>query len=132
MDPATPLEETLSTLNDLVREELIRYTGASNFKGWQLQKAIDVSKQNGWELFISLQPQYNLLSRATEWELIDVCVNEGLGVMPWSPLRGGWLSGKFTRDMNKPPADTRIAQAEENGWGESWKQIQQREYVASS
>ncbi|MFC0470023.1 aldo/keto reductase [Halalkalibacter kiskunsagensis] len=119
-DQATPLEETLSTLNDLVREGLVRYIGASNFKGWQLQKAIDVSKQHGWESFVSLQPQYNLLSRATEWELIDVCVNEELGVMPWSPLRGGWLSGKFTRDMNKPPADTRIAQAEEHGWGESW------------
>jgi aryl-alcohol dehydrogenase-like predicted oxidoreductase len=119
-DPVTPLEETLSALNDLVREGLVRYIGASNFKGWQLQKAIDVSKQNGWESFVSLQPQYNLLSRATEWELIDVCVNEGLGVMPWSPLRGGWLSGKFKRDMSTPPANTRIAQAEENGWGESW------------
>ncbi|MGM0875347.1 MAG: hypothetical protein ACQEWV_11210 [Bacillota bacterium] len=60
-----------------------------------------------------------MLARATKWELIDVCMNEGLGVLPWSPLRGG-LSGKFTRDMNKSPADTRIAQAEQQGWGESW------------
>ncbi|ULT59497.1 aldo/keto reductase [Neobacillus drentensis] len=119
-DPRTPLEESLSTLNDLVREGLVRYIGASNFKGWQLQKAIDLSRRNGWEAFVSLQPQYNLLCRATEWELLDVCINEGLGVMPWSPLRGGWLSGKYTRDMVKPPENTRVALAEKEGWGESW------------
>lgn len=120
-DPRTPLEETLSTLNDLVREGLVRYIGASNFKGWQLQKAIDISRQNSWESFICLQPQYNLLCRATEWELMDVCINEGLGVIPWSPLRGGWLSGKYTRDMLTPPDNTRVAIAEKEGWGESWK-----------
>jgi aryl-alcohol dehydrogenase-like predicted oxidoreductase len=120
-DPRTPLEETLSTLNDLVREGLVRYIGASNFKGWQLQKAIDLSRQNGWESFVCLQPQYNLLCRATEYELMDVCVNEGLGVIPWSPLRGGWLSGKYTKDMVNPPENTRVAIAEINGWGESWK-----------
>jgi len=119
-DPRTPLEETLSTLNDLVREGLVRYIGASNFKGWQLQKAIDLSRRNGWEPFVSLQPQYNLLCRATEYELIDVCVEEGLGVLPWSPLRGGWLSGKFTRGMERPPEDSRVAIAEQHGWGESW------------
>ncbi|MBM7572327.1 aldo/keto reductase [Aquibacillus albus] len=119
-DPRTPLEETLSTLNDLVREGLVRYIGASNFKGWQLQKAIDLSRSKGWEPFVCLQPQYNLLSRATEFELIEVCINEGLGVIPWSPLRGGWLSGKFTRDMVKPPENTRIAVAEEKGYSETW------------
>lgn len=119
-DPRTPLEETLSALNDLVREGLVRYIGASNFKGWQLQKAIDLSKQHGFEAFVCLQPQYNLLCRATEYELIDVCENEGIGVIPWSPLRGGWLSGKFTRDMAAPPSNTRIATAEKEGWGESW------------
>jgi aryl-alcohol dehydrogenase-like predicted oxidoreductase len=119
-DPRTPLEETLSTLNDLVREGLVRYIGASNFKGWQLQKAIDLSRRNGWEAFVCLQPQYNLLCRATEWELLDVCINEGLGVIPWSPLRGGWLSGKYTKDMVTPPENTRVALAEKEGWGESW------------
>ncbi|PFN96370.1 aldo/keto reductase [Bacillus sp. AFS076308] len=119
-DPRTPLEETLSTLNDLVREGLVRYIGASNFKGWQLQKAIDISRRNGWEAFVCLQPQYNLLCRATEWELLDVCINEGLGVIPWSPLRGGWLSGKYTKDMVTPPENTRVALAEKEGWGESW------------
>ncbi|UOF89069.1 aldo/keto reductase [Fodinisporobacter ferrooxydans] len=119
-DPATPLEETLSTLNDLVRRGLVRYIGASNFKGWQLQKAIDLSKKMGWEAFTCLQPQYNLLCRATEYELISVCLNEGLGVIPWSPLRGGWLSGKFHRNMTEPPQVSRVREAEEKGWSESW------------
>ncbi len=119
-DPLTPLEETLSTLNDLVRRGLVRYIGVSNFRGWQLQKAIDLCRHNGWEPFTCLQPQYNLLCRATEWELIPVCLNEGLGVIPWSPLRGGWLSGKFRRGMTEPPKDSRIAVAEEKGWGEAW------------
>jgi aryl-alcohol dehydrogenase-like predicted oxidoreductase len=119
-DPMTPLEETLGTLNDLVRRGYIRYIGASNYRGWQLQKAIDLCKRNGWESFSCLQPQYNLLTRATEFELIPVCVNEGLGVIPWSPLRGGWLSGKFQRDLSAPPEGTRVAEAEKKGWGESW------------
>lgn len=119
-DPKTPLEETLSTLNELVRQGVVRYIGASNFRGWQLQKAVDTSKRNGWEPFTCLQPQYNLLCRATEYEIIPVCVEEGLGVIPWSPLRGGWLSGKFRRGMTEPPKDSRIAIAEEKGWSESW------------
>jgi aryl-alcohol dehydrogenase-like predicted oxidoreductase len=119
-DPKTPLEETLGTLNDLVRKGLVRYIGASNFRGWQLQKAVDVSKYHGWEPFVSIQPQYNLLCRATEYEVIPVCLQEGLGIMPWSPLRGGWLSGKFHRGMIEPPQDTRVAKAEKQGWSESW------------
>ncbi|HEY8529541.1 MAG TPA: aldo/keto reductase [Paenibacillaceae bacterium] len=120
-DPKTPLEETLSTLNDLVRAGYVRYIGASNFRGWQLQKALDLSRLHGWEAFVSLQPQYNLLSRAVEYELIPVCLNEGLGVLPWSPLRGGWLSGKFRRGMTAPPEGTRVALAAEKGWSETWE-----------
>ncbi len=119
-DAVTPLVETLSTLDGLVRSGKVRYVGASNFSGWQLQKAIDLSLAHGWELFRCLQPLYNLLDRDVEWELIPVCQNEGLGVIPWSPLRGGWLSGKFHRGMTAPPADTRIKQATEQGWSESW------------
>jgi aryl-alcohol dehydrogenase-like predicted oxidoreductase len=119
-DHATPLEETLSTLNSLVQSGKVRYIGASNYAGWQLQKAIDLSRRMGWEPFVCLQPQYNLLCRSTEWELIPVCQNEGLGVIPWSPLRGGWLSGKYRRGMTEPPAGTRVAIAEEQGWSESW------------
>lgn len=119
-DPHTPLEETLSALDDLVRRGWVRYLGASNFTGWQLQKALELSKQHGWEPFRSLQPQYNLLCRSTEWELMPVVLNEGLGVIPWSPLRGGWLSGKFHRGMDAPLAGSRIERAEKEGWGESW------------
>jgi aryl-alcohol dehydrogenase-like predicted oxidoreductase len=119
-DPGTPLEETLSCLNDLVRQGLVRYIGASNFSGWQLQHAIDLSRARGWEPFTCLQPQYNLLCRSTEWELVPIALNEGLGVIPWSPLRGGWLSGKFTRGMAQPPPGSRIEKAEKEGWSESW------------
>ncbi|MBE7469934.1 MAG: aldo/keto reductase [Anaerolineae bacterium] len=119
-DGATPLTETLSTLNDLVRSGKVRYLGASNYSGWQLQKAIDLSRGMGWEAFTCLQPLYNLLDRSLEWELLPVCQNEGLGIIPWSPLRGGWLSGKFRRGMSAPPEGTRVKIAEEQGWSESW------------
>ena len=121
-DWATPLEETLSTLNDLVRSGKVRYIGASNVTGWQLQKAIDTSRHMGWEAFTCLQPLYNLLDREAEWELIPVCLNEGAGVIPWSPLRGGWLSGKYRRGMAAPPAGTRIDDASKYGWSERWEQ----------
>ncbi len=119
-DSVTPLEETLSTLDSLVKSGKVRYIGASNYSGWQLQKAIDLSRQMGWEPFTCLQPLYNLLDRSTEWELLPVCQNEGLGVIPWSPLRGGWLSGKFRRGMSAPPEGSRVEIAEEQGWSESW------------
>jgi aryl-alcohol dehydrogenase-like predicted oxidoreductase len=119
-DSGTPLEETLSTLDGLVRSGLVRYIGASNFTGWQLQKAIDLSRAMGLESFTCLQPQYNLLCRSTEWELIPVCQTEGVGVIPWSPLRGGWLSGKFRRGMSAPVPGSRIERAESAGWSEKW------------
>jgi len=119
-DPGTPLEETLSTLNTLVESGKVRYIGASNYTGWQLQKAIDTSKQMGLEVFSCLQPLYNLLDRSTEWELIPVCQNEGLGIIPWSPLRGGWLSGKYRRGMSAPPKGSRVEEAEKHGWSEAW------------
>lgn len=116
----TPLEETLSTLDGLVRSGAVRYIGVSNFSGWQLQKAIDMSRSMGWEPFVCLQPLYNLLDRELEWELLPVCQNEGLGVIPWSPLRGGWLSGKYRREMSAPPAGTRVEEASQKGWSENW------------
>lgn len=119
-DARTPLEETLATLNTLVERGLVRYVGASNFTGWQLQKAIDLSRLHGWEAFSCLQPQYNLLCRSTEWDLLPVCQNEGLGVISWSPLRGGWLSGKYRRGMQRPPEGSRVEKAEQEGWGENW------------
>ncbi len=119
-DPGTPLEEMLSTLNSLVQSGKVRYIGASNVTGWQLQKAIDISRQMGWEPFSCLQPLYNLLDRSIEWELLPICQNEGVGVIPWSPLRGGWLSGKYRRGMTAPPEGSRVETAEKRGWSEAW------------
>jgi aryl-alcohol dehydrogenase-like predicted oxidoreductase len=114
------LEETLSTLDSLVQSGKVRYLGVSNFRGWQLQKALDLSRARGWEPFVCLQPLYNLLDRGIEYELLSICQNEGLGMIPWSPLRGGWLSGKFRRGMKAPPDGTRIETATKQGWSESW------------
>jgi len=119
-DPGTPLEETLDALDQLIQTGKVRYLGASNYAGYQLQKAVDLSRHNGWEPFACLQPLYNLLDRSFEWELGPVCEAEGVGVIPWSPLRGGWLSGKYQRGMSAPPASTRIEEAGKQGWGESW------------
>jgi len=121
-DDATPLEETLSTLDTLVTSGKVRFIGASNYCGWQLQKAIDLARQHGWEPFTCLQPLYNLLDREAEWELIPVCLSEGLGLIAWSPLRAGWLSGRYRRGMAEPVAGSRIARrsAEDPEWGESW------------
>lgn len=119
-DQGTPIEETLSTLNQLVQQGKVRYIGVSNFKAYQIQKAIDISRHNGWEAFTCLQPLYNLLDRSLEWEIVELCINEGLGIIPWSPLRGGWLSGKYTRGMELPTDDSRIAKASQHGWSENW------------
>jgi aryl-alcohol dehydrogenase-like predicted oxidoreductase len=121
-DVGTPIEETLRTLDSLVQQGKVRYIGASNFTAWQLQKAVDYSAFHGLERFSCLQPLYNLLDRTIEWDLLEVCRNEGIGVIPWSPLRGGWLTGKYHRGMQAPPADTRIKEATKKGWSEAWDQ----------
>lgn len=120
-DDATPIEETLSTLDTLVTAGKVRYLGASNVPAWHLQKAVDVADRHGWARYDALQPLYNLLNRETQWELIPVCRNEGLGVLPWSPLRAGWLSGRIRRGMDAPPPGTRVALAAERGFIESWE-----------
>jgi aryl-alcohol dehydrogenase-like predicted oxidoreductase len=111
-DDATPLEETLTTLDTLVSSGKVRFIGASNLAGWQLQKAIDLSRHRGLEPYVSLQPLYNLLDRDAEFELIPVAQNEGLGVIAWSPLAGGWLSGKYTKELSGPPAGSRSSEAD--------------------
>jgi aryl-alcohol dehydrogenase-like predicted oxidoreductase len=120
-DHTTPLEETLSTLDSLVRSGAVRYLGASNYSGWQLQKAVDLSRCMSLEAFVCLQPLYNLLDRQIELELLPVCQNEGLGVIAWSPLRGGWLTGKYRRGMTAPPEGSRVQAATEGGWSEAWE-----------
>lgn len=106
-DRSTPLEETLNALNDLVRSGKVRYIGASNFTASKLQQALMISRSNGCAAFISLQPEYSLIVRSTEWELIPLCQEEGLAVLAWSPLAGGWLTGKY-RHGEPPPPDSRV------------------------
>lgn len=122
-DRGTELAETLDTLDSLVQQGIVRYIGASNYTGWQLQKALDYQQQHRLEPFRSLQPQYSLLCRTTEWELMAVAREEGLGVIPWSPLRGGWLSGKYQRGMEAPPEKSRVADAEKQGGFERWSKL---------
>src|SRR5215212_9021731 len=112
-DEATPLEETLSALTNLVRSGKVRYIGVSNFTGWQLMKSVCVSEANGFEKFVCLQPQYSLVERNIEREILPICLEEGLGVIPWSPLGGGFLSGKYRRD-EEPPEGSRISEAVES------------------
>jgi aryl-alcohol dehydrogenase-like predicted oxidoreductase len=110
-DPLTPLEETFGTLNTLVEDGLIRYAGVSNYRAWQFEKALQLCRSRGWHEPVSLQPQYSLLARATEFELIPMSLAESIGVLPWSPLAGGMLSGKYKAGIRNAPAGTRIAEA---------------------
>ncbi len=105
-DSRTALEETVSTLDDLVRGGKIHYVGASNFTAWQLATALGIAALHRWEPFVSLQPQYSLVTRDIERELLPLCRTEGLAVLPWSPLGGGLLTGKYRRG-EEPPAETR-------------------------
>lgn len=107
-DPETPLEETLSTLDMLVKQGKVRYIGCSNFAAWQLMKALGLSTLYGWSAFVSVQPRYNFLDRSIEKELIPLCQSEGIGVMAYSPLGGGLLTGKY-RPGEPVPAGTRAA-----------------------
>jgi aryl-alcohol dehydrogenase-like predicted oxidoreductase len=113
-DPVTPLEETLRFLDDAVRQGKIHYAGLSNFTGWQLQRAVDVAEHQGWVVPATLQPQYNLLVREIEWEIIPAAEANGLGLLPWSPLGGGWLTGKYRRD-ERPTGATRLGEDPERG-----------------
>lgn len=101
-DANTPLEETLSALNDLVRAGKVRYIGASNLAVRQLMKALGLARLREWEPFVSLQAYYSLVGRDLEDELLPLCREEGLGVLPWSPLAGGLISGKYRRGQDDP------------------------------
>lgn len=112
-DFVTPLEETLSTLNDLVRQGKVRYLGCSNFAAWQLMKALALAEKHHWEKFVSLQALYSLVARDVETELVPLCQDQRLGLTPWSPLAGGFLTGKFRRG-EKGPADARRSKEQHN------------------
>jgi aryl-alcohol dehydrogenase-like predicted oxidoreductase len=116
-DPAASVEETVRTLDLLVARGKVRYVAVSNWAAWQIQKALDVADRRGWEAFVAMQPRYNLLDREFEWELGPLAADAGLGVLPWSPLRGGWLTGRYERGR-PAPAGSRIATADAEQWGE--------------
>jgi aryl-alcohol dehydrogenase-like predicted oxidoreductase len=107
-DEATPLEETISTLNDLVRQGKVRYIGISNWSAAQIVEACLVIEAKGWEPLVSLQPQYSILARDIEVEILPACRKFGLGVIPWSPLAGGMLTGKY-KAGEEPEEGTRFA-----------------------
>jgi aryl-alcohol dehydrogenase-like predicted oxidoreductase len=107
-DPTTPIEETLRTLDDLIRQGKIRYIGSSNFSAWQAAEAAGVSKQLGLNSFISVQPNYSLLNRDAERELVSFCQAYDMGIIPFFPLASGFLTGKYRRG-EEPPEGTRLA-----------------------
>lgn len=106
-DPGTPLLETLSTLNDLVRAGKVRYIGCCNFKAWQVCDASWISQTHNFEPFITVQTEYNILNRSIENELVPLCRERNIGVIPWGPLAGGFLTGKYSR-ANAPSPGTRL------------------------
>jgi len=97
-DPNVPVSEWLGLIKELIDQGKIRYLGVSNFLSYQLQHTIDVARYEGLPVVVSLQPQYNLLDRHIDYEVMDVCRIENIPLLPWSPLGGGWLSGKYLRD----------------------------------
>jgi aryl-alcohol dehydrogenase-like predicted oxidoreductase len=137
-DPTTPLDESLGFLDDAVHSGKISYGGLSNFTGWQIAKAAAWAK--GRFPLISMQPQYNLLVRETEYEIIPSALDAGMGILPWSPLGGGWLTGKYRRD-ERPTGTSRLGENPEatgmeafdrrNGLSATWEIIACVERIAS-
>ncbi len=118
-DAITPLEESLRFLDDAITAGKIGHYGFSNFLGWQLTKAVHLARANGWVAPVTLQPQYSLLVRDIEHEIVPAALDAGMGLLPWSPLAGGWLSGKYERDV-PPTGATRLGENPERGM-EAWE-----------
>jgi aryl-alcohol dehydrogenase-like predicted oxidoreductase len=112
-DGQTPLEETLGALDDLIRSGKVRYVGSSNFAGWHVTKALGIARQHGLPTFVSQQVYLSLQERSAEYEIVPSAIDQGLGLLIWSPLAGGWLSGKYRRGQ-QPPEGARHA----GTWGE--------------
>ena len=131
-DPDTPAEETMSALHDLVIEGKVRYIGCSNYGGWQIAESNGITQGRGWTPFVSSQPAYNVLNRRAGREHIPACEHYGLGVIPWGPLAGGFLTGKYRRDEPFPEG-TRMAT---NEWARpvlterNWDRLEQLENFA--
>jgi aryl-alcohol dehydrogenase-like predicted oxidoreductase len=102
-DETTPIEETLRGLDDLVSQGKVRYIGASNFAAWQLARANLLAEVRGWEPFITIQPHYHMLERGLEEEMLPYCAAYEVGILPYFPLAGGFLTGKYERGAGAPP-----------------------------
>lgn len=113
-DALTPLEQSLAALDDLVRAGKVRYVGCSNYSGWHLMKSLSVSEGRGYERFVSQQVYYSLVGRELEFELMPLSVDQGIGIVVWSPLAGGFLSGKYRRGT-EAPTDTRRSNVGQDG-----------------
>lgn len=113
-DDVTPIEETLRFLDDAVRAGKISYYGFSNYLGWQVAKASEIARARAYAAPVTLQPQYNLLVRDVELEIVPACLDAGIGLLPWGPLGGGWLSGKYKRDQ-MPSGATRLGEDPKRG-----------------
>jgi aryl-alcohol dehydrogenase-like predicted oxidoreductase len=99
VDPVTSLEETMRGLEDVVRSGKVRYLGISNHPAWMVVKANSIAEKSGWSKFVASQNFYSIASRDIEREIVPMAISEGIGIMPWSPLAGGFLSGKYTRNQ---------------------------------
>ncbi len=127
IDPLVPIEETLGAMTDLVRRGLVRYIGCSNYSAWRLMQSLWESDRRGLEHFISIQPEYNLLSPVRgsfERELAQVCDHYGIGVIPYSPLGGGLLTGKYRRDQPLPDSVRAQENAERRFTDTNWRIIE--------
>jgi aryl-alcohol dehydrogenase-like predicted oxidoreductase len=109
-DGATPLEETLEALDTLVRDGKVRYVGCSNYAGWHVMKALAISDRRGLQRFASQQIHYTLQAREAEYELVPIAVDQGVGILVWSPLAGGLLSGKYRRGEDPPEGSRHLTQ----------------------
>ena len=118
-DPLTPVEESLRAFDDLVSAGKVGYIGVSNFKAWQLMKSLATSAANGFARFVAAQYQYSLIARDIEPEFFDLFESEGVGLVPWSPLAGGFLSGKYERGKRPAPEEGRLG-SQPDGDEEAW------------
>jgi len=112
-DGLTPLEETLDALDALVRSGKVRYVGCSNYSGWQMTKALGLSDRLGYQRFISQQVYYSLQARDIEYEIVPAALDQGVGILVWSPLAGGLLSGKYRRDRDAPAGSRHLTEWDE-------------------
>src|SRR2546428_1883575 len=120
-DALTPLQESLRTFDELVTAGKVRYIGVSNFKAWQVMKALALSDSSEWVRFVAGQYQYSLVKRDIEYEFSDLFLSEGIGLMPWGPLGGGFLSGKYRRDHRPQAASERRIAPSSDDTEEAWQ-----------